>query len=290
MFDLGNGRGKTSVYKGKLNLPETITDQFEWFSRDFTAEMHADGAPADNAWYLQPDPATRHSNGNQTFIVVDDIGRVQTELKDGIAVPMRVNAGDLANQWKEGVNAEADAEQLRQQEQRIMDDGYKPTYDAPDDFMPPYVDPSEPSLPDTARDFQEQAQPMAVAGEPTSATSAPDRGVKLVQQIAEGEGTTDAQAQAKGFGSGYDVPYGYGKYGRPERPLTEMTVGNVRAFQRQQIAATKGKVAGTKLGTGAVGKYQVTFGTLNDVQKKLGFKDTDTFDAVLQDRIGRALL
>jgi len=117
-----------------------------------------------------------------------------------------------------------------------------------------------------------------------------DFGTRLVRQIAEGEGTSESQAQKRGFNSGYDVPYGYGKYGKPDRPLTEMTVAEVRDFQRKQIAATRGKVPGTKQGTGAVGKYQVVFGTLKDMQKQLGFKDTDKFSVELQDRIGLALL
>lgn len=115
-------------------------------------------------------------------------------------------------------------------------------------------------------------------------------GSDLVREIVEGEGTSDKQAKAKGFASGYDVPYSYGKYGRPHKPLSTMTIAEVKDYQRQQINKTKGTIPGTDKGTGAVGKYQVTQGTLKMVQDKLGFGDDETFSADLQDRIGVELL
>lgn len=112
----------------------------------------------------------------------------------------------------------------------------------------------------------------------------------LREQIALGEGTTDAQAQAHGFASGYDVPYGYGQYGMPEKPLSQMTIAEVKEFQKKQIGATRGTIPGTHMGTGAVGKYQVTQGTLADQQKKLGFKDDDLYNAELQEKIATSLM
>jgi hypothetical protein len=118
-----------------------------------------------------------------------------------------------------------------------------------------------------------------------------DEGTKtLLSRITKGEGTDDAKARKAGFESGYDVPYGFGKYVKPDKPLSQMTVGEVKEFQKKQIAATSGKVPGTKLGTGAVGKYQVVQGTLSAQQKLLGFSDEDIFTPELQDKIGRSLL
>ena len=131
-------------------------------------------------------------------------------------------------------------------------------------------------------------------GEPGSKirpSTSVDVGTKeLLNRITIGEGTGDEKAKKAGFESGYDVPYGYGQYAKPDKPLSQMTVGEVKEFQKKQIAATRGKVPGTKEGTGAVGKYQVVQGTLEEQQKNLKFKDTDIFNEELQDKIGYGLL
>ena len=130
------------------------------------------------------------------------------------------------------------------------------------------------------------------AGKPGSKIrTSVDEGTKaLLDRITQGEGTSDERAKKSGFESGYDVPYGFGKYGKPEKPLSEMTVGEVKEFQKKQIAATRGKIPGTNQGTGAVGKYQVVQGTLAAQQKELGFSDEDKFTPELQDKIGRSLI
>ena len=64
--------------------------------------------------------------------------------------------------------------------------------------------------------------------------------------------------------SAADVVYGHGRYGSPSQPLSSMTMGQVQDFQRNTlIPATRGKVgAGPEKGTGAVGAWQITHGTL----------------------------
>ena len=109
-------------------------------------------------------------------------------------------------------------------------------------------------------------------------------------QIYKGEGTSDENAKKHGLESGYDVTYGFGKYGKTDKPLSQMTVGEVKEYQKKQIAATKGKVPGQTEGTGAVGKGQYTQRTLAAQQKRLGFKDTDVFTPELQDKITESLL
>jgi hypothetical protein len=113
---------------------------------------------------------------------------------------------------------------------------------------------------------------------------------RLLQEISEGEGTSDSLARLKGFDSGYDVPYGHGQFGRPDEALSSMTIKEIKEFQKEQIRATKGTIPGTSQGTGAVGKYQVTQTTLAELQEQLGFSDNDVFDKNLQDRLGKALL
>lgn len=112
----------------------------------------------------------------------------------------------------------------------------------------------------------------------------------LLNEITEGEGTSDAMARSRGFDSGYDVPFGYGQYGSPDKALSEMTIAEVRKFQKEQIRATKGKIAGTNLGTGAVGKYQITHGTLKGLQDELGVSDDAKFTPELQDKMAEILL
>lgn len=110
----------------------------------------------------------------------------------------------------------------------------------------------------------------------------------ILQTIATAEGTSDQRAQQKGFESGYDVPYGYGQYVMPEKPLSQMTLNQVKQFQRQQIAATRGKIPGTSQGTGAVGKYQITQGTLERLT--VGMDPNTIFSPELQDQLATRLI
>ena len=133
-------------------------------------------------------------------------------------------------------------------------------------------------------------EPRDNAPSPAGGGAEGDRAIRLIQQITHGEGTSEETAQAHGFSSGYDVPFGFGKYIAPSRPLTEMTLAEVKRYQAEQIKATKGKIPGTSGGTSAVGKYQVLKSTLEEAQKELGLSDYDVFDADVQDQIGAYLL
>ena len=112
----------------------------------------------------------------------------------------------------------------------------------------------------------------------------------LLETIARGEGTSDIQSQQRGFASGYDVVYGYGQYVKPEKPISEMTVGEVKQFQKRQIRATTGKIPGTNKGTGAVGKYQITQTTLQGLQNELRFSDQQKFSPKFQELLALKLL
>lgn len=114
--------------------------------------------------------------------------------------------------------------------------------------------------------------------------------LQLSPLIHKGEGTTDEQARAKGLKSGYDVAFQYGRYARPPKPISQMTIGELKEFQRKQVNATKGKVPNTTLGTSAVGRWQLMKPTLLDVQRTMGFPDSAIFSPALQDKIGRFLM
>jgi hypothetical protein len=114
--------------------------------------------------------------------------------------------------------------------------------------------------------------------------------VDLRNLVAEAEGTTDAKASQENFASGYDVPFAYGQYLQPSKPISQMTFQELGDFQSRQVNATKGTFDNTNLGTGAVGRYQFIGRTLENLKNRLGYKDTDVFSPEVQDRLFDALM
>lgn len=114
----------------------------------------------------------------------------------------------------------------------------------------------------------------------------------LLQQIYKMEGTSDEKAQKHGYASGYDATLGYGKFGGgPDgKPLSSMTMAEVRQLQEQILDHPD-----NKHNSSAVGKPQVVGKTLfgrdengygtGGLYKELGLKEDDIFDQKLQDRI-----
>jgi hypothetical protein len=101
-----------------------------------------------------------------------------------------------------------------------------------------------------------------------------------------------AQPAPMGAGSA-DVVYGFGKFAQPSKPISSMTIGEVQNFQKNElIPATRGKIgAGPDKGTGAVGTYQIVYGTLKDYAPKVlgpNWRNTP-FTADVQDRIAKAI-
>lgn len=164
----------------------------------------------------------------------------------------------------------------------------------------PTLDSIETNLSGTQTSAQTTSTPTSTGRQHPSVTpTAPSSGAQMthderVQQlldiISTAEGTHSARAMHSGFASGYDVPYGYGQYLMPEKPLSQMTIAEIKEFQRKQIGATRGKVPGTTMGTGAVGKYQITQTTLQGLQNNLGFTDDQLFDEQFQDYLANELL
>jgi hypothetical protein len=114
--------------------------------------------------------------------------------------------------------------------------------------------------------------------------------VDLRNLVAEAEGTTDERAAQKNFASGYDLPFGYGRYLQPSKPISQMTFQELGDFQRRQVNATKGTFNNTNEGTSAVGRYQFIGPTLENLKNRLGYKDTDVFSPEVQDRLFDALM
>lgn len=114
--------------------------------------------------------------------------------------------------------------------------------------------------------------------------------VDLRNLVAEAEGTTDERAVQENFASGYDLPFGYGRYLQPSKPISQMTFKELADFQRRQVNATKGTFDNTNRGTSAVGRYQFIGPTLENLKNRLGYKDTDVFSPEVQDRLFDALM
>ena len=101
--------------------------------------------------------------------------------------------------------------------------------------------------------------------------------------------------------SPYDMVLGYGKFAVPKKNVSKMTMAELYEYQRKLINATKGKIPGTKLGSSASGKYQVTLttlfgnGTPENPQEgyyvdRLNLTPDTVFSPELQEQIGFLLL
>ena len=94
-------------------------------------------------------------------------------------------------------------------------------------------------------------------------------------------------------GNTADVVYGFGKFGSPAKPISQSTIGEVQKFQRDTlIPNTRGKIgAGPREGTGAVGTYQFTYGTLKQYAPKVlgpNWRNVP-FTADVQEQLAKAL-
>jgi hypothetical protein len=153
----------------------------------------------------------------------------------------------------------------------------------------------------------------AITGDPTQGSVLPAReptytrtGVMSPYAVGAGTGQPSmappAQAVgipvggprgAPGQGNTADVVYGFGEFGLPAKPLSQSTIGEVQDFQRKTlIPNTQGKVGkGPRIGTGAVGTYQFTYGTLQEIAPKVlgpNWRNT-TFTADVQEQLAKAL-
>lgn len=122
----------------------------------------------------------------------------------------------------------------------------------------------------------------------------PDEGAYKNTQFADVKDTIIAhEGTGQGGRNPYDTVYAFGKYGSPDKKLTDMTIGEVQTFQTRLISNTKGKIPGqpANIGSGAVGAYQFTKDTLATLaQQAFGDKwKTVRFDAQTQDLLAKML-
>ena len=156
----------------------------------------------------------------------------------------------------------------------------------------------------------------AITGDPTQGANLPAReptfastGVRSPYAVGAGTGATPAQPRmeqpapavgvpsssrgAPGQGNTADVVYGFGEFGLPAKPISQSTIGEVQDFQRNTlIPKTRGQIGkGPRIGTGAVGTYQFTYGTLQEIAPKVlgpNWRNT-TFTPDVQEQLAKAL-
>ena len=134
------------------------------------------------------------------------------------------------------------------------------------------------------KDYTASSGPFTSAMLPNSPDGVGGPMGALLTQIAKGEGTTDDRAKANNFASSYDVVLGYGRYGRPNKPVSQMTLAEVKAYQKELLRNSGG------MNSSAVGKYQIVGKTLRGLQEQMKLPDDAVFSPKLQDQMAIRLL
>ena len=117
------------------------------------------------------------------------------------------------------------------------------------------------------------ARKLGLKGYYKDAPAATGKYAPLLDEIASGE------AKGGAFGtSGYDAIYSGAKL-KPSKPISQMTLGEVKAYQQQLIKAGSASTA--------VGRYQFikNKGAFSKMAAQAGLKDSDIFDGAAQDRL-----
>ena len=94
-----------------------------------------------------------------------------------------------------------------------------------------------------------------------------------------------AQAEGTAGRGDYETVLGYGKYGSPDKPLTEMTVAEAYKFGQEVIRPAHRADQGGP-GSSAIGRYQIVGKTMRRAAAALGIDMNKTkFDKATQDRM-----
>ncbi len=84
---------------------------------------------------------------------------------------------------------------------------------------------------------------------------------------------------------GYNETLGYGKFTGGDVSLTTMTLDQIMALQSKMLADPS-----NTFNSSALGRYQITKTTLQDLMGQLGLKGTELFDPAMQDRLANELI
>ncbi|RCW85442.1 phage tail tape measure protein [Phyllobacterium bourgognense] len=97
-------------------------------------------------------------------------------------------------------------------------------------------------------------------------------------------------AEGTDKGRGYNETLDYGRWTGGARNLTSMTLTEILALQDSMRTPENRALYGNGKGSSALGRYQITSGTLRDVMSQLGLTGDRLFDENTQDEIARALI
>jgi hypothetical protein len=105
------------------------------------------------------------------------------------------------------------------------------------------------------------------------------------------QGVLDAISRAEGtVKNGYNEVLGSGAYGRPNKPLTEMTLSEVDNFGRNTLGPRWSAATGRPMST-ATGRYQITGTNIRDLAGRWGLNMATTkYTPELQDRMALQIL
>ncbi|MFJ7441296.1 hypothetical protein ACIQW5_27040 [Methylorubrum thiocyanatum] len=138
------------------------------------------------------------------------------------------------------------------------------------------------------RSFMERMLPKSLGGKdaPAGADSTGEGAANPEASKALGDAIARAEGTYKG---GYDTVLGYGKWGTPSKPLSQMTMDEVYEFGMQMRRAqfATGQYSRFSDTSSASGRYQIVGSTMRDAMKALGLKGSDLFNPENQDRMMR---
>lgn len=93
----------------------------------------------------------------------------------------------------------------------------------------------------------------------------------------------------EGGKAGYDA-FWNGSRVKPKKPMSQMTIGEVRQWQRETLNEQASRGVSRKRRSSAAGGYQFMSGTLPRAMSAAGLSENDMFDQKNQDRLAMALL
>ena len=118
--------------------------------------------------------------------------------------------------------------------------------------------------------------PLPISNPPKSSNSAFGRGAPVA--------FLDLVAQGESGSAGYDAVLGSGKYGMPDKPVSQITLDEVLEFGDRLRHDKRNNT-----NSSALGRYQIVGSTLRSAMKALGLKGSDIYNAAMQDKIATYL-
>lgn len=137
--------------------------------------------------------------------------------------------------------------------------------------------------------YQKAVQNARTMGEVMNATDLANR-AKSIVRFGKHDNILDLIASVESGGD-YNSTLDNGRWTGGAQNLTDMTLNQVRALQKQMLADPANRALyGDGQGSSALGRYMITGRTLDGLIKELGLSGDRLFDEKTQDELARALL